>query len=204
LYGNRTSGEISHHWQTAIEAGLESGATPLLHAGQSQHLIQHAATLSAYQWQVAHRQDAAEPILPAGGPGTLWLALLFAPQPLHTHPTVVSPTVIFSGADPAAALVGIATTLDGLSTSPYVRHPKILHMFDPTFAPAHYPGRAAPLHTMPFFLATELPGGRIPTGEPVHPDAASGSAHPTAAQHQWVAWAVLLFALFLPLLAMII
>jgi hypothetical protein len=200
LHAHRTADAIVRHWQRVIESDVEAGAVTMLHAGGA-HFLPSAAALYALQElaeQRAASADMSQPLVAAGGSGAFWPAALFAPQPQHTQPAVFPPTVLFGGDDPGTGMALMATWIDGLPPSPYVRHPQIHHLFDPVFMPHRHPGGATTWDMLPFHPhPSATPGDPLDLSPPADAPAPIDSA-------TWIAWAVLVFTLLLPLLAMLI
>jgi hypothetical protein len=193
MYWNRSSGDILVEWQDEVETQLEAGTAPLLDMGASHWVLEGAASLLALQLLAARRNDVTRPVVIAGGNSPLWLGALFHPTP-HTRPSL-SPDlkVVYAGADPATYMAtlgvhaaGLRARFAGDSTATPLEVRWLL-------APKMAPGRPAPWEALPFLEIGEQPRVPLPAVPP-EPD-------PTT---DWIAWSVLLLAVFLILFAMLV
>ncbi|MEX1019550.1 MAG: hypothetical protein WDZ49_07825 [Litorilinea sp.] len=213
MYGIRTPRAIAEHWQAVIATELEAGVTPILQAGGSVHFLPNAAALLALIQASARRDDPARPVVIAGG--GLWSAALFAPRVLHTQPGAAFPAVYYGGDDDATAMACVLTWIDGVTPSAYAVHPKLHHLFDAYVVPAHHPGTAVRADTLPLDVTGPLAvrgpldGAAFASGAGLADRAADRDTGGDTGDNpdgsaDWMAWAILVLAVLLPLLAMVV
>ncbi len=183
------SADILTHWQNEIEQRTEAGLNPILELGVSSLTTDSTAALFALQLLAERRTDAARPIVATGGAGATWLAVLMQPAPpqrasppamLYTGPTLAehmaSVALLHAAVDaPAAGYAG-----DPVVPAAYLQ-------------PRSRPGFNALWETLPFVQA-----------EPVAHEASDSDALSADPTGDWLAWAVLLLALFLVILSILL
>lgn len=187
-----SAGDIADRWQNEIDHEIEAGGTPILDLGVGSLTTASAAALLALQLLAARRDDAARPVVIAGGPNSAWPALLLPPLPPATAQGVFQPTIFYTGATPAEHMASAAITHAAVDAPGFGR-PTDAGIVAAAFQPGTRPGSPAAWETLPFLHTYN------------HADAsfeeAERAADPTA---DWLAWAVLLLALFLVILAILL
>lgn len=191
-----SAGDIVERWQTEIEHQVEAGKTPILDLGVGSLTTDSAAALLALQLLAARRDDASRPVLLAGGPNSAWPAFLLAPggSPLGAPSAqgVFQPWVLYTGAnlaEHAATSDTLLAAVDLPGSGPAKNSGLVASMFQPR----NRPGSLAPWETLPFLhIRDETPA------------ALQYDEQPTDPTQDWLAWAVLLLALFLVILAILL
>lgn len=192
MFWNPSASDILVHWQNEIEQRLEAGVTPILELGVSSLTTDSTASLLALQLLAARRVDAFRPVVPVGGAGAAWLAVLMQPAPPPSAQGVPEPAVLYTGANLAEHMASLAL-LHSAGHLPAMDRSRDAGPLSSYFQPQSQPGFSAPWETLPFLQAGA-------TGaEPIRFD--EGGTEPTA---DWLAWAVLLLALLLVILAILL
>lgn len=209
MYRNRTPQQITQQWQDDVEQSIEAGATPVMELGAGDMPIEDLASLLAVQRWSALRTDLTVPILPAGGLGPQWLAALLRPAPHLSEDSPPQPVVAYAGAaeveyltaaallhaaaGPPASRPGLSTTTAAIPVS--------------YFLPQSQPGKSLSWDAQPFLHFHSSPTYVAPPtaeAEQTGVDLADEPFYEPVAEdplQDWLAWAGLLLALFLVLLA---
>ncbi len=196
MFWNPSAGDIFLHWHKHIEQKVEEGVTPILDLGASSLTTQSTASLLALQLLAARRVDAAHPVVTVGGPGATWLAALLQPAAPRQARGVVQPAVLFTGIAPVehmASLALLGAALDARAAD----GAGAADLAAPIFQPQSRPGAPTPWETLPFVQAGIDASALLL----VPPTDGASAAEPTA---DWLAWAALLLALLLVILAILL
>ena len=166
-------------WQEAIDQGLEMGEAPVLDGGVAPAPLDSAGLLLATAELAHRRRDATNLLLATGGATAWWLVLLLRPP--AADETAPALRVAYTAPDPATHQA--ALTAWDRRLSPHRARPADLPVaLQPPYTPEEHSAVAAGLETLPFALAAET----------------------TAPRDGWVAWAAVVVALVLLLLAIIV
>lgn len=216
MYANPNTRAVVRHWQALLDEDVEAGADSLLTIGGGNYAAPNAHALYAIQLLTERRDDPAQPLMAAGGSGAQWPALLFMPQPLHTRPAAAVPVVLYGGDDPATGMACLGVWVDGLAASPYSRNLRLHYLFDPLLHPHSTPGITTTWEMLPFVVGSSAQKGTEDAAafSGLRDDGVSGAGVPDGARESqfsrldnsddWIAWATLILALLLPLIAMIV
>ncbi len=190
MFRNASAGDILTHWQNEIEQRTEAGLAPILELGISSLTTDSTAALLALQLLAERRADAARPIVAAGGPGAAWLAALMQPAPPAQG--VSAPTVLYTGPSLAEHMASISLTHAAVDApaADYAGDPVVPAAY---FEPRSRPGALALWETLPFVQ-----------GESAAHEASGDEALSADPTGDWLAWAVLLLALFLVILSILL
>jgi len=191
-----SASNIVERWQTEIEHQVEAGRTPILDLGVGGLTTDSAAALLALQLLAARRNDAARPMLLAGGPNSAWPALLLPPggSPLGAPSAqgVFQPAVLYTGAN-LAEHAATTAILHACMDLPGSDSPKDSGLVASAFQPGNRPGSLAAWEALPFLASRGETNAALQVGE-----------RPADPTQDWLAWAVLLLALFLVILAILL
>jgi len=189
MFRNASAGDILTHWQNEIEQRTEAGLNPILELGVSSLTTDSTAALFALQLLAEQRTDAARPIVATGGAGATWLAVLMQPAPPQG---VSAPAMLYTGPTLAEHMASVAlmhAAVDAPAAG-YAGDPVVPAAY---FQPRSRPGFNALWETLPFIQT-----------EPVAHEASDSEALSADPTGDWLAWAVLLLALFLVILSILL
>ena len=187
-----SAGDIVERWQAEIEHQVEAGATPVLDLGMGGLTTGSAAALLALQLLAARRNDAARPMLLAGGPNSAWPALLLPPGSPPSAQGVFQPAFLYTGAN-LAEHAATSAIFQAAVDMPGAGRPKENALVASAFLPNNRPGSLAPWEALPFLDIQNKTNAALQDGE-----------QPADPTQDWLAWAVLLLALFLVILAILL
>jgi len=190
MFRTASAGDILTHWQNEIEQRTEAGLNPILELGVSSLTTDSTAALFALQLLAERRTDAARPIVATGGTGATWLAVLMQPAPPAEG--VSAPAMLYTGPTLAEHMASVAllhAAVDAPAAG-YAGDPVVPAAY---LQPRSRPGFNALWETLPFVQA-----------EPVAHEASDSDALSADPTGDWLAWAVLLLALFLVILSILL
>jgi hypothetical protein len=178
--------DIHAAWQPEIEFAAEASSTPVLFCGGSAQVLDLLPALLAAGALAAARADLTAPLLPAGGPGPGWLALLLLERPAGAPPPSPDHATLFAGADQASVLASGQTARTPARFAPPMHD--LGSGYDALLRPRLEPAAPPRLESLPFWLAT-VPAPAVPTpGD--------------AARAAWAAWAGVALALLMLVVAL--
>jgi hypothetical protein len=200
MIASRGLDAVVAQWQAELDAGLETGETPVFFLGFGPAVLGELTGPLALQWLDDERHDTRMPLAAGGGLAPFWLAAL-----LHQRAAgapLLSPASVFAYTAPDPATHAAALNLLDTRRSPFRRRPADL---PPGFQPAFVAGvQAGP------FAAEALPlqlGSRAAQEAYWESAAVPGleaEAAATAARRDgWVAWTAVVAAVALLLIALV-
>lgn len=164
-----------------LDLSLETGEAPVYDLGAGAGVFDGLPGALAVNLLDTERNDTSMPLVAGGGAGGTWLLTLFHDRAPHMSPRMPATATVFTGPDPASHAAAM-TTWD-VRRSPFRRRPADLAPFMQTvFAPRTRPGAA-------------LAGESLPLVEAERPLALRGDG--------WIAWAAVVAALVLLLIALL-
>lgn len=189
MIDSRTVAATAQQWRAELDASLETGETPVFYLGQGSSMLGELAGPLSLQWLDEQRRDIRMPLVVGGGLAPYWLAALLHQRSADAPPA--SPSTIFSYTAPDPALHAAAlNTLDTRRWRFRRRPAELPPAFQPTFVPYVQAGPFA-AESLPMQLATS--GEAEIDGAP-----GAGSGH-----DGWVAWAAVVMAVALLLIALV-
>jgi hypothetical protein len=198
MYRSRSSSEIILGWQDEVERSIEAGSSPILELGVSPIPSDDLLSLLATQRWCAQRTDTSTPIFPGGGMGPQWIATLM--RPLPRVPQAPEPVVLYTGTTEAEYLMSVAMLFDATETR-YPGAPKRSAIPVSYFAQDRQPGKSVSWDALPF-IALHISPREPQVWEPEVGEAVTQFEGDHL--QDWLAWAGLLLALFLILLAILL
>jgi hypothetical protein len=175
----RNSHNIATAWRETLDFSLESGETPLYTIDAPADGLTGQAAVLALALLDAGRKDLTTPWLAVGGVGPLWLAALWHPRPQNAPARTLSTITAYTAPDTATHLAAL-TTWETRRSAYYQRSQQLPPWVQPEAAPET--NLAAPER----WQSTPL---------------ARFSTH--AGRDGWLAWAGVVMAVALLLVAML-
>jgi hypothetical protein len=198
MFRSRSSNQIILGWRDEIEHSIEAGSSPILELGVSPIPSDDLLALMATQRWCGRRTDTSTPVLPGGGTGPQWIATLMRPLPRVQQ--APEPVMLYTGATEAEYLMSVAMLIDATKTR-YPNAPPRSAIPVSYFAQDRQPGKSVSYDALPF-LALHI----SPKDPQVWKRDIGEEANQLGDDHlqDWLAWAGLLLALFLVLLAILL
>jgi hypothetical protein len=200
MYRSRSSTHIIDSWQDEVEQSVEAGSSPILELGVSTMVIDDVISLAAMQRWGLMRTDISTPYVPNGGSDPLWIASLLRPLRRSMEAQASEPVVIYAGVNGAEYLLTVAmlhsaTKHRAGNTSEMSAIPVSY------FAPQSQPGMSVSWDALPFFALNIVPDTSQFGPTELDNSIEDSDSDPI---EDWLAWAGLLLALFLVLLAILL
>jgi hypothetical protein len=177
---------------------MEAGSASVLEFGVGNIPTDDAASLLAFQRWCAQRTDVSTPIIPAGGQGPLWIALLMRPVPRNSEMQAPAPIIVYSGAIEAEYLATV-TLLHTANTPSDPAASRTAAIPTSHFVPSSQPGMSISWDAALFLEPHDQPA--ISRAEVLDNENLPEQGAQDDPIQDWLAWAALLLALFLVLLA---
>jgi hypothetical protein len=181
-------------WQAELDAGLETGETPVFYLGYGPGMLGELAGPLALQWLDEERRDTRMPLAVGGGLAPFWLPALLHQRAADAP--LLSPATVFAFSAPDRATHTAALNTLDTRRPRFRRRPAGL---PPGFQPAFVANtQAGP------FAAESLPMHLATTGAPFA-TAGSESGAPAAAgtRDGLAAWAAVVIAVAMLLIALV-
>ena len=186
MISSRTVTATAAQWQAELDAGLETGETPVFYLGQGAGMLGELAGPLALQWLDERRRDTRMPLAAGGGAAPFWLPALFHQRAADAP--LLSPAAVFCFTAPDRATHTAALNTLDTRRGRFRRRPADLPPgFQPLFVPTTQAG-PFPAESLPMQLATADDGAA-----PNAPSVRDG----------WVAWAAMVVAVALLLIALV-
>ncbi len=188
MNSNRSIAAVADQWQADLDAGLETGETPLFYTGFGAGALGELAGPLALQWLDEERRDTRMPLAVGGGLAPFWLVAL-----LHQRPPaapLLSPASVFAFTAPDPATHVAALNLLDTRRSHFRPRPAGLPPgFQPLFV-AYVQAGPFMAETLPLQLASPA---FVPPITAESADRRDG----------WVAWTAVVVAIALLLIALV-
>jgi hypothetical protein len=182
---SRTVAATVSQWGAELDAGLETGETPVFQLGYGAGMLGELAGPLALQWLDEARRDTRMPLAVGGGPAPFWLPALLHQRGADAPP--LSPAAVFCYTAPDRAThMAALNTLDTRRLRFRRRPAGLPPGFQAPFV-ADVQAGPFPAATLPLQLATLPPGAR----------------HAASQRDGWVAWAAVVMAVALLLIALV-
>lgn len=201
MYRTRPPSDIVQQWQDDVEQNTEAGVAPMLELGVSNMAAHDLPALLAMQRWCAQRSDITRPYLPVGGLGPLWIAAMMRPVSRHAAPDVPEPMVLYSGTNDAEYILTVAMAQAAADRTRPNSHRRDAIPVS-WLVPQSQPAMALSWDALPFLYLNPRP--RVPHAGAAVGEMTSVSSAPADPTQDWLAWAGLLLALFLVLLAVLV
>ena len=209
---SRTVGAAVEGWQAELDAGLETGETPVFPLGFGAGMLGELAGPLALQSLDEMRRDTRMPLAVGGGPAPFWLPALLHQRAADTPP--LSPAAVFCFTAPDRATHTAALNTLDTRRLRFRRRPGGL---PPGFGPLFVAGAGIgpfPGETLPLLLSSGLLAATAAEQRAVAPLPAPGQGAPASAaggaqdephstRDGWVAWAAVVMAVALLLIALV-
>lgn len=144
----RTPEQLTRLWQRILAEGLEGGETPLLGLGIEAVHAENGLGLLALRRLAGHRFGVVEPLIAAGGDGSLWLLALMVWQRAGEEQRPPGASLVYGGNDWATYAASLNLLLPPAQTAGG-RTAGMRWMLTPTMLPG---AESSALETLPFML----------------------------------------------------
>lgn len=200
---SHTVGAAVQGWQAELDASLETGETPVFYLGYGAGMLGELAGPLALQWLDETRRDTRMPLAVAGGAAPFWLPALLHQRGPDTPLLSPSTVFCFTAPDRATHLASL-NTLDTRRLRFRYRPAGLPPGFQPLFVAGVQAGPFV-AETLPLQLSTGLlaSGGRTASKDAAGAFMDEEAAITASSRDGWVAWAAVVMAVALLLIALV-
>lgn len=201
MIDSRTVAAAVYQWQAELDADLETGETPVFYLGYGAGTLGELAGPLALQWLDEARRDTLMPLAVGGGPAPYWLPALLHQRAVDAP--LLSPAAVFAFTAPDRAThIAALNTLDTRRLR-FSRRPGGLPPGFQTALIANVQAGPFPAESLPLYLATAPAASSAAPlhGAAVAPGSESGAA--AGPRDGLVAWAAVVMAVALLLIALV-
>ena len=179
MNNGRSPRAINEAWQQELDLSLETGESPLFDVGASTGGLEGMNGMLALWRMDAERRDLTAPVVTAGGMCGTWLAALHHSRPDDTPPRSPVTATAYTAPDVAAHMA--SQTLWDTRRSAFRRRPaEVPPWAQPAVVPDAVPGAPVPWEALPLSAAV-----------------------PSTGRDGWLAWAGVVLAIALLLIAVL-
>lgn len=207
MIDSRTVAATVRQWQAELDAGLETGETPVFYLGYGPGMLGELAGPLVLQWLDEARRDTRMPLAAGGGLAPYWLPALLHQRAVDAP--LLSPATVFAFTAPDRATHAAALNTLDTRRLRFRRRPAGLPPgFQPAFV-ANVQAGPFPAESLPLYLASAPAAASLATTSTatMHGDGiAAGSENGAAAvgpRDGFVAWAAVVMAVALLLIALV-